>query len=110
MIKTVRRKSGMAKTGGQGPHHQTAHPQAVNQDDRLAALHVLNHSLLHMRGRPDASAGPSLAGCVAERAAYFAASNASVMSSMRLEKPHSLSYQASTLTKVPPVTLVRVLS
>ena len=39
---------------------------------------------------------------------YFAAIKALVISNMRLEKPHSLSYQASTLTKVPPVTLVKV--
>ena len=42
--------------------------------------------------------------------AYFAAISAAVMSSMRLEEPHSLSYQASTFTSVPPVTLVSVLS
>ena len=35
---------------------------------------------------------------------------ASVVSSMRLEKPHSLSYQAQTLTSVPPITLVSVAS
>jgi len=29
---------------------------------------------------------------------------------MRLEKPHSLSYHEQTLTSVPPITLVRVLS
>ena len=43
-------------------------------------------------------------------AAYFAAIIATVMSSMRLEKPHSLSYQAQTFTSVPPITLVSVLS
>ena len=37
---------------------------------------------------------------------HFAFINATVASSMRLLKPHSLSYQASTLTSVPPVTLV----
>jgi hypothetical protein len=37
-----------------------------------------------------------------------ALTSASVVSSMRLEKPHSLSYQAHTLTSVPPMTLVRV--
>jgi hypothetical protein len=41
---------------------------------------------------------------------YFAAISAAVMSSMRLLKPHSLSYQASTLHSVPPVTLVSVAS
>ncbi len=35
---------------------------------------------------------------------------ASVVSSMRLEKPHSLSYQAHTFTSVPPMTLVSVAS
>jgi len=39
---------------------------------------------------------------------YFAAISASVMSSMRLEKPHSLSYQLSTLTIVPCMTRVWV--
>jgi len=42
--------------------------------------------------------------------AYFAAINATVMSSMRLEKPHSLSYQLSTFTSVPPMTRVWVAS
>jgi hypothetical protein len=32
---------------------------------------------------------------------YFAVINATVVSSMRLEKPHSLSYQLPTLTNVP---------
>jgi hypothetical protein len=41
---------------------------------------------------------------------YFAAISASVVSSMRFEKPHSLSYHEHTLTSVPPMTLVRVLS
>src|SRR6516225_9986482 len=36
--------------------------------------------------------------------------HASVVSIMRLEKPHSLSYQAHTLTSVPSITLVRVAS
>ena len=35
---------------------------------------------------------------------------ATVVSSMRLEKPHSLSYQAQTFTSVPPTTLVSVAS
>ena len=35
---------------------------------------------------------------------------ASVVSSMRLEKPHSLSYQAQTFTSVPSMTLVSVAS
>ena len=39
-----------------------------------------------------------------------AAIRATAVSSMRLLKPHSLSYQASTFTSVPPVTLVSVLS
>ena len=36
--------------------------------------------------------------------------SASAVSSMRLLKPHSLSYQAQTLTSVPPMTLVNVAS
>jgi hypothetical protein len=47
--------------------------------------------------------------CLRE-SAYFAAINATVMSSMRLEKPHSLSYQLSTFTRVPPMTRVWVAS
>ncbi len=41
---------------------------------------------------------------------YLAAISASVVSSMRLEKPHSLSYQLNTFTKVPSITRVWVLS
>ncbi len=41
---------------------------------------------------------------------YFAAISALVMSSMRLEKPHSLSYQLNTFTNVPPMTRVWVAS
>jgi hypothetical protein len=41
---------------------------------------------------------------------HLAFISATVASSMRLLKPHSLSYQASALTKVPPVTLVKVAS
>src|SRR5204863_7663809 len=36
--------------------------------------------------------------------------HASVVSIMRLENPHSLSYQAHTLTSVPSITLVSVAS
>ena len=41
---------------------------------------------------------------------YLAAINALVISNMRLEKPHSLSYQLSTFTSVPPMTRVCVAS
>src|SRR5215472_7290378 len=41
---------------------------------------------------------------------HEALDHASVVSIMRLEKPHSLSYQAHTLTSVPSITLVRVAS
>src|SRR4029077_10461721 len=41
---------------------------------------------------------------------HVARDHASVVSSMRLEKPHSLSYQAHTLTSVPSMTLVSVAS
>ena len=40
---------------------------------------------------------------------HFADINATVVSSMRFEKPHSLSYQLPTLTKRPD-TLVRLVS
>src|SRR5690606_13956986 len=43
-------------------------------------------------------------------AAYLADISAMVVSSMRLEKPHSLSYQEQTFTRVPPMTWVRVAS
>ena len=36
--------------------------------------------------------------------------HANVVSSMRLENPHSLSYQAHTFTSVPSITLVSVAS
>src|SRR5258706_10873293 len=41
---------------------------------------------------------------------YFACANATATSSMRLEKPHSLSYHAYTFTRLPSVTLVSVAS
>src|SRR6266853_3802802 len=41
---------------------------------------------------------------------YFAFINATVTSSIRLLKPHSLSYQEDTFTSVPADTLVRVAS
>ena len=44
------------------------------------------------------------------KTAYFAFINATVVSSIRLEKPHSLSYQEQALTRVPPVTRVSVAS
>ena len=45
-------------------------------------------------------------------AQYFhaALAQASVVSIMRLEKPHSLSYQANTFTSVPSMTFVSVAS
>ena len=39
---------------------------------------------------------------------YFAFINATVVSSIRFENPHSLSYQEHTFTRVPSDTLVRV--
>ena len=42
-----------------------------------------------------------------EKNDYFAVINATVVSNMRLEKPHSLSYQLPTLTKRPD-TLVKL--
>ncbi len=41
---------------------------------------------------------------------YLAFDQASVVSSMRLENPHSLSYHAQTFTSVPSMTLVSVAS
>src|SRR4029078_10700858 len=40
----------------------------------------------------------------------YAFDQATVVSSMRFEKPHSLSYQAQTFTRVPSITLVSVAS
>ena len=39
---------------------------------------------------------------------YLAFIKATVVSNILLEKPHSLSYQDSTFTNVPPVTLVKL--
>jgi hypothetical protein len=65
-----------------------------------------------MSGRRDATkkapASPPGPGSTRALEAYFAFANASVMSSMRLEKPHSLSYHESTLTSVPCMTRVCV--
>ena len=44
------------------------------------------------------------------RRSALAFAQASVVSSMRLEKPHSLSYQEQTFTSVPSMTLVSVAS
>lgn len=41
---------------------------------------------------------------------YLALTKAKVISSIRFENPHSLSYQLSTLTKVSPMTRVWVAS
>ncbi len=41
---------------------------------------------------------------------YLAFDQASVVSSMRLENPHSLSYHEQTFTSVPSMTLVSVAS
>ena len=70
----------------------------------LASIFPMNSR----RGVASRNTGSSLA--PRRDAGYFAADNASVMSSMRLEKPHSLSYQLSTFTKVPPITRVCVAS
>src|SRR5690606_26113506 len=42
--------------------------------------------------------------------AHLTLDHARATSSIRLENPHSLSYQAQTLTSVPPMTLVSVAS
>src|SRR4249920_3459322 len=47
---------------------------------------------------------------VTSHGSYLAFINATVVSSIRLLKPHSLSYQAETFTSVPSTTLVRVAS
>ena len=44
------------------------------------------------------------------RLAQTAFAHATVVSSMRFEKPHSLSYHEHTLTRLPPMTLVIVAS
>jgi hypothetical protein len=55
---------------------------------------------------PEPIKNPAFAGFFS----YFAAISAVVMSSMRLEKPHSLSYHERTFTRVPPMTRVWVAS
>ena len=77
-------------------------------DKRQRAASSAQHA-----GRPPRRAAQSTRapcgalGCTPRRsaprfvAAYFAAIKATVVSSMRLENPHSLSYQLSTLTSLP---------
>jgi len=59
-----------------------------------------NHRILYPVAQP---------GVMASAAGYLAAINAPVVSSIRLLKPHSLSYQLETLTRRPE-TLVSVAS
>src|SRR3546814_1870184 len=65
----------------------------------LGALGVLARALASS-SNPECHCAPGLP------RAYLAAINAKVMSSMRLEKPDSLSYQLSTLTRLPSITRV----
>ncbi len=65
--------------------------------------------LRRQRGQKKAGHPPGLL-LLHDDEAYFAAISAMVMSSMRLEKPHSLSYHDSTFTSVPPMTRVWVAS
>ena len=84
--------------------------------NRQWLLLLRRHGLVEMEvGRADLARQKSSPGepgllLLRIRPDYFAAISAAVMSSMRLLKPHSLSYQASTFTSVPPVTLVSVAS
>src|SRR4026209_68920 len=63
----------------------------------------------HREQRPVKSmAVVSLVPAAANASAYFAFITATVVSSIRLENPHSLSYQEHTFTNVPSETLVSV--
>jgi len=87
-------------------------------------VRVINQVLLQIRQPPQKKTVPATltaaspaffltAGAVRHDsvgADYFAFINATVVSSMRLEKPHSLSYQLDTFTRRPPLNLVRVSS
>lgn len=76
-----------------------------------ARLDVAHGSMLERHSRKEKR--PAFAGlfhCDIDGLVYFAAINAKVVSSMRLLKPHSLSYQLNTFTMVPPITRVCVLS
>src|SRR6202008_1966694 len=74
-----------ARVVGDGAAVVLRHVQVGADEDALAAEFLVREALeLH----------------------YFAWCRATVTSSMRLEKPHSLSYQLATFTSVPPETLV----
>src|SRR5690606_16534867 len=104
-----------------GDHHGRARIEAVpdRRDGRAdagvvgdPARVVLRHVEVGANEHAPAGeiqVGESLESHDGRRGAYFAFISATVVSSIRLEKPHSLSYQLLTLTR-RPLTLVRVSS
>ena len=98
------------KTHRQPPRHADR-PHAVSTRCRRGSTGASGRmpasDLTQHRGRLVRGALP-MPGCPAStQPAYFAATSATVVSSIRLEKPHSLSYQLETFTS-RPLTLVRV--
>ena len=83
---------------------------AVDGDAAVEETGLDRRMVLRVGRAPGARREGQHQACRGQAHGYFAAINAAVISSIRLLKPHSLSYQASTFTRVPPVTLVRVLS
>ena len=83
--------------------------EPARTDPESSANHGLHGASLHMKRDPGSTHIHVLSG-MRSSWTHFAFANASVMSSMRFEKPHSLSYQLSTLTRVPSITRVWVAS
>ena len=83
----------------------------VFADTVSASVPTSASNTLRAAREPPDGAGHSVLTSVGARTAanYFAPISATVVSSMRFEKPHSLSYQEQTLTKRPD-TLVQVAS
>ncbi len=77
------------------------HVEVLADQHALAGERHVLHAHDTRRDAPRRAAGHG-------RGVHFARLQASVVSSMRFEKPHSLSYQAQTLTSVPSMTLVSV--
>jgi len=80
-----------ARVVGDAPRIVLGHIEICTDENPLAAQILVRHAL-------EAHGG------------YFAFIRATATSSMRFEKPHSLSYQEQTLTSVPSATRVSVSS
>src|SRR5215472_17027958 len=85
----------------------------TDRRERRANPRITRHrSVLHRHIEVFPDQDPLVAQVHVHHAQNFhdALDQAIVVSSMRLEKPHSLSYQANTFTNVPSMILVRVAS